>query len=477
MLKFNNEHILTGYIKQLLSSFNLPSYRIYTKKDAQYHKANPDEEAPDIVVTKTRDAGKIIGHPLTGFDPLIIYNNYIKNNRIQRYIEDASGKKYWVDTGQHYHYNKKDLNHSRRLVIKSNVYDSYTHEYLGDYLRFLRDYHDIDLMSLYNCFSNTICNRIYLNTEKAIFDSSDNGYKIYILPVKFFKEYTIALSCGFPVDICCCFYDKYLDERSVQSKISKLTYVRYSSLDFNSPVVFNKLLADNIKTGGTNSDVSDWVKNENNLKLLIKIPAACDTSIVVLEGNYEGFNEAVYTKKDETWVSLENKFITNYETTVIGEDENNPGHNKKYSYPEVSDRDFTPYTRLQLLELNTGISYPFADRLIEYLLGNAITPLDEISDDITRVQKTMEINKIDYEHEGAWENKIRNIIYDYMNSDHPDYSITKIVNYANRDCLGYVDKDAERYYTGWYYKKNGEPDFDNSTTIGGIDLYEETYPK
>ena len=46
-------------------------------------------------------------------------------------------------------------------------------------------------------------------------------------------------------------------------------------------------------------------------------------------------------------------------------------------------------TPLQLLSQNTGISYPFADRLIEYLVGNAVTPVDDISDNIKRAKKVI----------------------------------------------------------------------------------------
>lgn len=51
--------------------------------------------------------------------------------------------------------------------------------------------------------------------------------------------------------------------------------------------------------------------------------------------------------------------------------------------------NFKPITPLQLLRLNSGVSHPFADRLIEYLTGNVITGDDEIADDIRRVQQTM----------------------------------------------------------------------------------------
>ena len=33
MFKFNDTNILTGYIKEMLASFNLPCYKVYTRQD------------------------------------------------------------------------------------------------------------------------------------------------------------------------------------------------------------------------------------------------------------------------------------------------------------------------------------------------------------------------------------------------------------------------------------------------------------
>ena len=50
MFSYNSNHIFIGYLKELLNSFNLPKYQVYTKEDVDYFKAN-GQESPNILDT------------------------------------------------------------------------------------------------------------------------------------------------------------------------------------------------------------------------------------------------------------------------------------------------------------------------------------------------------------------------------------------------------------------------------------------
>jgi hypothetical protein len=155
---------------------------------------------------------------------------------------------------------------------------------------------------------------------------------------------------------------------------------------------------------------------------------------------------------------------------------------------------FKPISKLQLLAFNTGESYPFADRLIEYLVGSAITPLDEISDNIRRTQHVIKQNNHYYRHDGIWENKIQKIIYDYMINAGPieyDAQNAKLIDkhqgYQKSlgkkhksllfDVLGYVDKDAEKYYASWTIDKKdpASPKAKVKDTIQNANIYGKLY--
>ena len=159
--------------------------------------------------------------------------------------------------------------------------------------------------------------------------------------------------------------------------------------------------------------------------IILKIPTTTSSSIVILEGNYTNF-----TRTNKTIINLESEVAIEW----------------------LSDKLITP---LQLLRLNTGESYPFADRLLEYLLGNTITLNEEIEDNIIRLKTVVDSRCpeefIDYSN-GIWEPKLQALIYNYINRHADTHDI-------NHDILGFVDKDVEKLYST------------NDETLLNIDIY------
>ena len=101
---FEDNNIVIGHIKELLHSFNLPMIPVYTDNTVLYEG-----------------------------------RTYIKDNKIVKW----TGSEFkFLDE---YIYNYPTINLTKRLEMNSAIYDNYTHEYLGDYLRFIRDYHNVDL--------------------------------------------------------------------------------------------------------------------------------------------------------------------------------------------------------------------------------------------------------------------------------------------------------------------------------------------
>ena len=120
----------------------------------------------------------------------------------------------------------------------------------------------------------------------------------------------------------------------------------------------------------------------------------------MLEGDFRGYNDFKYipSKQNKSWEYKLNHTIINFD--------NKNDLNSTYC--------FKPISRLQLLSFNTGESYPFADRLVEYLTGSAILPIDGIKDNIKRAQKVMNQNNHYFRINGLWENQMQKIIYDYI---------------------------------------------------------------
>lgn len=458
MKTFNNSDLFTGYLKQLLHTFNLPKIKVYTSQHAEYFDTH-GEESPEILGTVEATPDDKTGtvfteEELAQRNKNVRYFPYIKDGQFQEHV---NGK--WQNIRENditkvalykYTYGAKVLNYTKTLKINSNTYDSYTHEYLGDYLRFHRDFLNLDLMPLYNCFSNRGCDKLNIRwtvsandiSNTISFDSSDSNFKIYMVPVKLFQKYTIAIDSEVPIEMCCGIYGDYQDKRAKFANLPFNTYKRVSKSVFSQPFLYDVLAytSDDTTVGyidrildsklADKSTLIELAQNECDLKLFLKVPANNDSTIVVLEGDYCNWNDSYWD------MSAGKPKVCN--RSVI----NLAGNYKKAETLKL-------VTPLQLLQFNTREQHPFADRLIEYLIGNAITNSEtEVYDNIRRAQKALTsnryINNYTINIPGVWSNEMRILFYEYMTSG--ANPLTKSFE-VNHDILGYVDKDVEKFYS------------------------------
>lgn len=530
MFRFNNTHIFTGYIKQKLSTVQIPVCKIYTREFYDYLEAHGEED-PRVI-----ESFGIINNKRSA-----TYINYLKSDSIYNYIceydnssLDRKNANWKCASSLHYDEERYVYGLTKSLKSEGRFYDKYTHEYLGEYLRFIRDYYDINLMPLYNCFNDSICNNINFSFKiesaisgkqkevavasenqkeaaaaqiKAVFNSQDTRYKIYAIPVKLFANYTIAIDCGIGIEMFCGFYNTTLDLSQVAVDLIKRTYTKINKTVFNRPFLFDKLdvknwntsidtkLDENGKSAFLDADkITRWdvAAREQDLKLFIKVPSSCKSSITVLEGDFRSFNDHIYSIGTAGREYKQNHCAINF-----GSYDDPNGYKIN-----LNNTSFTPIGKLQLLAFNTGESYPFSDRLIEYLSGSAITPIDEISDNIKRAQKVMNNNGYHFKIEGLWEDKMQKIIYDYMINAGPikivkggkseddkltdkhhghnpkGYGYHPTLGHKSKstlfDVLGFIDKDAEKWYSSWTIDKNNRKAAIKDN-IQNVDIYNGLY--
>jgi len=330
MIRFKSDNIVIGEIKQLLQSFNLPK----------------------AIVLK--DQTRYIGNKI-----------YIQGNVVYRSSMD--GSKLEVVDGLSYEWGDKLPNITHTLPITSNIYDVTTHRYLGNYLRFLRDYKKINLMSMYNCFTEESPGKLdytFYNpsTIKHVFDVSDGSYRIYMVPIKLGQLYTISLNTTNPIELVAGYYA----HNKVIKMFPESFHWQRSCL---STDVFLYDKAVNLDT--YDGFLEEYYQQDENLYLFIKLPSTYQSSIIVLEGDY---------RKNT------NVFINNHGYTEI--EYVTSACEKLGSGEVVYDYNETP-SRLQLLSCRGDYSYAFADKLLEYIFLSVVLPGDEIVNNIKDLQKKL----------------------------------------------------------------------------------------
>lgn len=382
-------------------------------------------------------------------------------------------------------------------VHKSSVswYDDATHKYLGNYLRYLRDTRKIDLMPYYNCYNATELIDVHIKdvyfsplvcSDDSVKDSSGEtvykvvpsnspplycgsrtnernatyefgaipGFKVVAVPIKFDTTYTIAVECDNIVALRSIIYDPeggmVRESKASSAKASPKyysDYLEHSSLTlpftrFSEPFTYRVDLA-SAQLPYSAGKLQELYSRQKDLYLLLQLPDSIDSSIVVLEGEYtqrhlEITQGSVYPREDTLLSSSTTDYDSYQEMEQKNEQEFIPedflNTHASMKYPD----------NLSLLYYNTGVSYAFSDRLIEYLLLNVVTELETLSTNIARVQLSLSALYPSYRARmreqhitpGVWDDRITSYVKSLVSQN-----IDRVAIPLDHD--GYINKDVE----------------------------------
>lgn len=324
------------------------------------------------------------------------------------------------------------------FISNNSTYDSNTHKYLGNYLRLIRDLYNIDLFPFYNCWSGDYSDNLrfkLIDNQEYLIDNNetDDGYKMFLVPIRFNQTYTIYLNSNVTIKLGSAYYkNKQLINKDNLSKVSPFEYKSFNYVSFSSPIKYR------INKNDFSEDKANINVLNDYLTLFILLPN--NSKIVVLEGDY---NNSTYVKTEKRTKIIDNESIL-YNTQDIKLVKNVANFK---NINQWTSNDWSHYfiVRSSLLTDISNNNYAFCSRLIEYLLNNVITSQDKISENILRVQeycsslKNLQQNGSRYTlpyTKGIWDNQLRKYIYDLV-TNNPKYPIITDIN-------GFVDKDSEK---------------------------------
>lgn len=428
MIALNDSSIYVSQIKQILNKFNLPQCQI----GGRFPSSN---------------------------------KHFIRNNNICYWDSDLNEVIY-----DKYIYNKSYVNFTSNLKICNMQYDLNTHRYLGKYLRFLRDYHGMNLMCMYNCCDyELLSDNISINFNSAVdqrikisFDPSDIKYTVLSVPISRVDKYTISTHNYVPVELCISINNNSHEVLEILEDLAAITYMKNKFNDIFLYEPFTKLSAQQYKYID-----KTLVKYLDDIRLIIKIPKNLNTSVVVLEGDYinkpdNNFNYFIYKPTiaisgDSDTVLLsrlaENSYL--YETLVpyLSKDLRVKRELGKWEWRDVFIESGFKVNSQLLSHENYNSKYLLSDRLVQYLTGNAISPKSEYYE-IIRIQKTVDklrFNSLDYnKYLINFSNLPKDRYYGHW-TDADLYELKSLMfnaklTHNNYDMVGYIDSDFERFF-------------------------------
>ena len=376
--EFNTDTIESRFIKNLIYNTPLPIYRSVQRGDW-----------------------------ITNTCSYIYKRNVIRCTK-SGVFKGSSSSRASYDTVSDFNFGRYYPTFTERYSSHNNYYDYKTHEMLGTYLRCYRDLYGVDLMPFYNCFSGHYTNAFYIRDGKIVTGVS-SLYKVALIPIKFNTEYTICVDCNDETTFAPLVLNNEIPIVTVYNgsleDLSKYVTPQartISGLSFKFPFKYRVDI-----TQFADALQIPLQRNEKHLYLAVQLPASNNSSILVQEGDYT---------KLETNKIIDPEVISAMSDKLI---------NNIYLSP------------LSLMYFNDGNSYAFSDRLIEYLLLNAVTSQETIDNNIKLFDFWDDLyNSSDY---GVWHDGIRYHAYDYYKNNYEKDLRLRFI-----DINGFIDKDVER---------------------------------
>lgn len=380
MQKFDTNTIEYEYIQNLLLNTYVPTVPFYKNDDD---------------VTYEFPTGTEESHVITYITPLCI-----KSKTFYRDTEKTPV----VKVIESYQFGKRYPNITKNFVNKRNYYNTELHEALGDYLRWYSKYKDINLMPLYNCFSNRyiddfslpiVAQKVTTEVEEHYIvtgSTHDTSKQLLAFPVRLGKTYQIACDNN---QQCRCQLGLYESNKLVTHD----EIVENGSYKFKTTPLFLTFSAPSTYSVSSTAVPASL---ERYLYLFIELPSSNNSSVVVLER----FDSNDYCQNPSL-------FIKNY------------------------------YTQ-----------HAFSDNLIQYLLGNVVVPGYEIQHTVKYFQVIMSSQKFKSLYgkqltnyiAGVFDQGAEGTLHEFI---YHTFSGAKIRYEGSltaepiRDFTGYIDKDVE----------------------------------
>lgn len=435
--KFYDDTLTSKFIKHLLATENVPLCNVINNGDTIFMHNLYVYQTFLIYCVKS-------GVFIVPRDSMLSPGPSVYSNVLVDPVSGGIAAEYKVI--RHYCYNEYIPKVTSTYNSNISYYDTQTHFHLGRYLRYRSALTGVNLMPFYNCYCGQTTDDLHLVKELVTIDGQihtrvyiqpehSSSYKVFCVPIRFNKTYTVAIDCSSEVFIGYRIHnsnigDIYYQGKDLSTYLESQNFSKYTT-DFKNPFLVKcKLIPSDLP-----NDISGTLYlMENSLQMLIQVPSDNTSSVVVLEGNYTPKPATTHNLLDPSLIS---NIIGTASSDNLQERINGIGTmetNVNYS--------INPF----LLSVNARTSYAFTGRLIEHLLLNSINSSEELSENIIKVQELLRRKDPIYDYHTSSRDLPSGVWSEYMETAMTRQLANIQHQYYMNDVNGEFNVDIEKYY-------------------------------